>query len=99
MRPQLVVLVRTVAPPVPSFAQVTRGRLGPPAELSARLVRRWPQALVTTVGYFPTGYFPTGYLPGSLPIGALPTEATGGGSLRGKSAADATLTKANVATM
>jgi hypothetical protein len=45
-----------------------------------------------------TGYFPTGYLPGSLPIGALPTVATGGGSLRGKSAADATPTKANVAT-
>jgi hypothetical protein len=45
-----------------------------------------------------TGYFPTGYLPGSLPIGALPTEVTGGGSLRGKSAADATPTKANVAT-
>jgi hypothetical protein len=57
----------------------------------------WPQALVTT-GYFPTGYFPTGYLPGSLPIGALPTVATGGGSLRGKSAADATPAKANVAT-
>ena len=56
-----------------------------------------PQYLAVT-GYFPTGYFPTGYLPGNLPIGALPTAATGGGSLRGKSAADATPTKANVAT-
>jgi len=40
----------------------------------------------------PTGYLPTGYLPtGDLPIGAA---ATGGGSLRGKSAAAATLSMA-----
>src|SRR5262249_3881094 len=53
---------------------------------------RRPQYLATT------GYFPTGYLPGSLPIGALPTAATGGGSRRGRSAAEATPTNANVAT-
>src|SRR5258708_36612846 len=47
------------------------------------------QPLVTTgCGYLPIGALPTGY----LPIGALPTGgAGGGGSLRGRSAAAATL--------
>src|SRR5262249_31151400 len=64
--------------------------------LYGRLETTSPLSAIRSQYLAVTGYFP-GYLPGSLPTGALPTATGGGGSLRGKSAADATLAKANVA--
>src|SRR5262249_15452991 len=56
-----------------------------------------PPLVTTGCGYLPAGYLPTGYLPtGYLPIGAADT---GGGSLRGKSAAPAALSAVNNPTM